>query len=340
MKTVVSLLQMRHFSTVPRRLMAKRILLMAGISRSLQTTCPMCTKKCSFALFVSVIFLVCFVPFLRNKIFYPVWPNAWREIDTLDVIAIKVFTKSTLDLKGRMSDCSRGHTSPKLPNIKRYNVKFHTDVRVVNLKDETHRRFLPIVNEEEKTRLLEIFLIVSDALKNRNVEYFLVEGSLLGAYRHRGMIPWDDDIDIAVNVNLWEKVMDALGCFDGYILSATTYMHWKFYPNSTVPRLGYPFIDIFFYAENDDYVWAMTHYLTATVIFAKEDVFPLSTAEFEGFTVPVPKNIGKATKSVFNTDFCQSPSSNHKDSITYFSSQMSTIRCTHLLYLYHMYHVH
>ncbi|XP_059153114.1 uncharacterized protein LOC131938906 [Physella acuta] len=319
--------------------MAKSSLLMAGIWRSLQTACPMCTKKFSLALFVSFILLVCFVPFIRNRIFQPVWPKAWREISTLDVIAIKLFTKSTLDLKGR--DCSRGLTSaPDLPNIKKYGVKFYADAKEAKLRDEIHQRFLPIVNEEEKTRLLQIYLIVTDALKKNNVEFFLVEGSLLGAYRHRGMVPWDDDIDIAVNVNLWETVMDALGCFDGYILLASSTMHWKFYPNSTKPRLGYPFIDIFFYTENDLYVWAVTHYLTATVIFAKEDVFPLTTAEFEGLTVPVPKNMAKATKSVFNTDFCQSPSSNHKDAITYSSSQMSTIRCTHLLYLYHMYHVH
>ena len=39
---------------------------------------------------------------------------------------------------------------------------------------------------------------IGDFCSSRNIPYFLVAGSALGAVRHGDMIPWDDDIDIGM----------------------------------------------------------------------------------------------------------------------------------------------
>lgn len=60
---------------------------------------------------------------------------------------------------------------------------------------------------EAKPMLVEMLLYFHKYCEENNLSYFLTGGTLLGAVRHKGFIPWDDDIDLIVPRNDYEKLI-------------------------------------------------------------------------------------------------------------------------------------
>lgn len=70
----------------------------------------------------------------------------------------------------------------------------------------------PDVRENERTLtkqcqavMLRMLKIVDYLCARHNIQYFLIGGSLLGAIRHKGFIPWDDDLDIGMTRENYDK---------------------------------------------------------------------------------------------------------------------------------------
>lgn len=69
--------------------------------------------------------------------------------------------------------------------------------------------------ESGETKLRQCQLVMLRMLKildylcaKHDIEYFLMGGSLLGAIRHQGFIPWDDDLDVGMTRKNYEKFLE------------------------------------------------------------------------------------------------------------------------------------
>lgn len=69
---------------------------------------------------------------------------------------------------------------------------------------EYNAQLLRQVQMTEK-KILEKFMSICEKYE---LKYFLVFGTLLGAVRHKGFIPWDDDIDVGMLRNDYEKFLE------------------------------------------------------------------------------------------------------------------------------------
>ena len=57
-------------------------------------------------------------------------------------------------------------------------------------------------------KLTSILIDFDKFCKKFNLEYAIVAGTLIGAYRHKGFIPWDDDIDVVMPRKDYEKLKE------------------------------------------------------------------------------------------------------------------------------------
>jgi lipopolysaccharide cholinephosphotransferase len=76
------------------------------------------------------------------------------------------------------------------------------------LQEETRSGFFVDANRKKLWALqLEILGCFAEICEQLGLRYFLFGGTLLGAVRHGGFIPWDDDVDVAMPRKDYEKLL-------------------------------------------------------------------------------------------------------------------------------------
>lgn len=82
-------------------------------------------------------------------------------------------------------------------------------------------------------KLLETFCAFHELCKSNNLKYSVAYGTMLGAIRHKGLIPWDDDIDVIMPRPDYDKLIQMAkmhkigGHYD--VFCSQTYKHYNLY---------------------------------------------------------------------------------------------------------------
>lgn len=152
-----------------------------------------------------------------------------------------------------------------------------------------------LTNYKDQKVLIELFEKIIKLFKENDIEYWITGGTLLGAVRDKGMIPWDDDIDIGItqeNINKLFKIKDKLEDADLEIVEwwGGYKIHDKKGKEIPNKNFNFPFIDIFPYIiENDKvYLSKEARDFWSDDVYNLKDLFPLKEYEWHHLTVLGP----------------------------------------------------
>lgn len=161
------------------------------------------------------------------------------------------------------------------------------------------KKIVRYAKPETLQRALDVLKKTMHALESHGVEYWAVAGTLLGAVRHQGLIPWDDDVDLGVDSTKHKNAIANID-FPSFGLSLRKVSYGFMIHDLNVGIKG-AHVDLFMMRLNDSsYEYSEpfrygldNESLSWDNIFPKdkilaEDLFPLRRVPFENLTVPVP----------------------------------------------------
>lgn len=141
-------------------------------------------------------------------------------------------------------------------------------------------------------KLYQVMKDVHEVLDKHNIPYWIHAGTLLGAVRHKGIIPWDDDVDIVIEKQYEGNLLKTKDTFEslGYIFKKVNYGYNILFPQTNNHYIN---LDIMLFSkQNNKYVYDTKHIgpYHKSIFFDEKDLFPLKKYEFGQLMIMGPQN--------------------------------------------------
>lgn len=173
-----------------------------------------------------------------------------------------------------------------------------------HLSKKTTEHFIPfevLTKYKHIDRLSKLLKLTHEVLESNNIEYWMCGGTLLGAVRDKGIIPWDDDGDICILDKHYNDLKKLEKELKNYGLGMSKWgCGFKVYDlkGDKLPGKNFlfPFVDIFMCKEEDDKIYLSAKQCAKAwpaEYHMKNELFPLKLYDFEDYKMWGPNKPNK-----------------------------------------------
>ena len=162
---------------------------------------------------------------------------------------------------------------------------------------------------------VELLKIFKDVCDKNHIGYWLCFGSLLGAFRHGGFVPWDNDLDIGMLKDDFDRLKLLAPEFRRRGVDIIDYWVPGAMSRIVFQGIGGPFVDIYAFSEEKDVISPLPPWGTSVrygLPLPKSFILPLKKESivFEGVKANAPNQVENCLRFYYG-DYMKFPKHCH-----------------------------